>query len=235
MSHPEPRPSGTTDRRRLHRAVRRWLWRSRFAVVAVCCGVSATSAVQALRPEPPPMRDVVVPAHRLAAGVEVERTDLEVRPVPASLTPQGALTDPADAVGRVPPVALPSGLPLSADLLAGGAVTALAPGGTVVVPVRLDAATARLLRAGDHADLVSSTALSADDGAADSPYLARRALVLPAAGRTAPDDDDGPAGLLGGAKGTDADPVTLFAVAPDEAPGLSAASGAGAVAAVLVP
>ncbi|WP_242496399.1 SAF domain-containing protein [Xylanimonas protaetiae] len=196
--------------------------------MAVCCGIAAASTVQALRPAPPPTRSVVVPVHELAAGVAVAATDLQVVAVPNDLAPDEALVDPSDAVGRVPAVTLAAGLPLSASLMAGGEVAALAPDGTVVVPVRLDDATAVLLRAGDHVDLVSTA--PAEGGAV---YLARRALVLPAGSRAI--DDGGPPGLLGGATRAAPAAVTLLAVAPAEAPGLSAASGAGTLAAVLVP
>ncbi|RZS61981.1 Flp pilus assembly protein CpaB [Xylanimonas ulmi] len=241
MTTPDPRARRTLARRRRGRAARRVLWRARFAVVAICCGVAASSAAQALRPEPPPTRDVVVAARLLAAGAEIRRADVEVRAVPVALAPTDALTDPADAVGRVPPVPLAAGLPLSAELVAGGAVTALAPEGTVVVPVRLDDATAALLRPGDRVDLVATSSLGVDDAA----YLARRALVLPSAARRGEGDGGGDGsggvgGLLGGASTGGAStgagpPVALLAVDPAEAPGLSAASGMGAVGAVLVP
>jgi Flp pilus assembly protein CpaB len=230
MSTPDSAAHRALARRRLARTARRWLWRGRFVVVAVCCGMAAAAAVQVLRPAPPPMRDVVVPTHRLAPGSAVARSDVELRAVPADLAPAGALTDPADAVGRVPAVALPAGFPLAPELVAGGEVVALAPHGTVVVPVRLDDSAAALLRPGDRVDLVSTAAgADGDDG-----YLARRALVLPSASR-ARDADAGATGLLGAARDDPPAVVTLVAVAPEEAPALSAASGTGTVGAVLVP
>jgi Flp pilus assembly protein CpaB len=206
-------------------------------LVAVCCGVAATATVQALSPEPPPTVDVVVPEHRLVAGTAVASDDVAVKPVPAALVPADVLTDPADAVGRVPAVSLPAGLPLHAELVQGGGVVSQAPRGTVVVPVRLDDAATGWLRPGDRVDLVATAegqaSVSESGDADDSPYLARRALVLPglAGGRSSSEESAG--GLLGGTSARDA-PVTLVAVAPDEAPGLSAASGWGTVAAVLV-
>lgn len=196
-------------------------------LVAVCCGVAASATVHVLRPDPPPTRDVVVAVRPVDAGAELRRSDVEARPVPTAMVPADALSDPDDVVGHVPAVPLAAGLPLSAALVSGGAVAALAPPGTVVVPVRLDDATARLLRPGDRVDLVATAA-----GA--SPYLARRALVLPVAGRV-PQSGSSTGGLLGGAGAQEsAPPVTLVAVDPDEAAALSAASGAGALAAVLV-
>jgi pilus assembly protein CpaB len=245
------RPDGTpgsrtaTDaaarrRRAARRYVRAAVWRARFVLVAVCCGLAATATVQAVRPEPPPTIEVVVPEHRLVAGSAVEPEDVTVRAVPAALVPDDVLTDPADAVGRVPAISLPAGLPLHADLVQGGGVVAQAPRGTVVVPVRLDDATTGWLRPGDHVDLVATdggratVAGSAEPGE-DAVYLARRALVLPGLGSGRDGgSDDAAGGLLGEGSAGSAVSVTLVAVAPGEAPGLSAASGWGTVAAVLV-
>ncbi len=218
-------PTDAARRRRLRRGLRAALWRARFVLVALCCGLAATATAQVLRPEPPPTVEVVVPVHPLVAGEEVAAGDLAVRTVPAGLAPEDVLTDPGDAVGRVPAVDLPAGLPLHAALVAGGGVVAQAPEGTVVVPVRLDDAATGLLRPGDRVDLVA-----ADAG---TRHLARRALVLPGLPRTGGGSDSG--SLLGGVTGGTDAPVTLVAVAPEEAPALSAASGHGIVSAVLVP
>jgi len=223
-------------RRITARALRFWWWRARYLVVALCCGVAAGAAVQVLAPPPPPMRDVVVTARPLAAGTELSSGDLEVRAVPASLVPADVVSDPEAVVGRVVAVRLAAGLPLSKELVAGGALAALAPAGSVVVPVRLDGVTAGLLRAGDRVDLVSTAAHAVPgDGTAGPSHFARRALVLPSARRSGQAADDG--GLLGGAVGPGGGEggVTLLAVEPGEAPALSAASSAGAVAAVVVP
>jgi Flp pilus assembly protein CpaB len=175
------------------------------------------------------MRDVLVPAHDLLPGVTIESGDLRVVSVPAALAPDGVLTDPADATGRTPAVILADGLPLTASLVEGGSVAALAPEGTVVVPVQLDAATAALLRPGDHVDVVIGVG-NATVG--DTPqFLARRALVLPVGVR---DQDADSGGLFGGAQPSQAT-ITLLAVDPREAPALSAASGSRTLAAVLVP
>jgi Flp pilus assembly protein CpaB len=174
------------------------------------------------------MRDVVVPAKDLAPGVTIGPDDVRIVPIPAAIAPDGVLTSPGDAIGRVPAVALQAGLPLSRALVAGGAIAALAPAGTVVVPIQFDEATAALLRAGDHVDLIST--------ATDTPrYLVRRALVLPGATRDPGEGGATTGGGLFGASTTPAPAVTLLAVTPQEAPGLSAASGARTLAAVLVP
>jgi Flp pilus assembly protein CpaB len=234
-----PTPDAAARRRRLHRRLRAAAWRARFVLVAVCCGLAATATVQALRPEPPPTLDVVVPAHPLVAGEEVGPDDVTVRTVPAELVPGDVLTDPRDAVGRVPAVTLPAGLPLHGSLVEGGGLAAQAPEGTVVVPVLLDGAASGLLRPGDRVDLVTAALAGAlddpapDDASVDARYLARRALVLPDLRRA--ESSRGADTLLGGATASRPAQVTLLAVRPEEAPALSAASGQGSVSAVLVP
>jgi pilus assembly protein CpaB len=213
-----------TTRTRLARRARTLLWRSRFVVAAVCCGLAAGTTVEALRPAAPPTREVVVAARELPAGTNLTAGDLETLTVAAELAPQGVLTDPADAVGRSPAVTLASGTPLHADLVAGGGMAGRAPDGTVVVGVRLTEAS--WLLPGDRVDL-----LGTDEDAA---YLARRALVLPPLGSD--DGATGTAGLLGGTSPTSTDAaVTLVAVDPEEAAAVSSAAEWGAVAAVLVP
>lgn len=217
------------------------LWRARFVLAAVCCGLAAAAVVQAVRPAPPPTVDVVVPAHALAAGEPVAAADLTTVAVPATLAPDGVATDPAGLVGRTPVTTLPAGLPLHPGLLPGGGVVAQAPPGTVVVPVRLDDTAAGWLRPGDRVDLVLTGEAAraagtdgsdgSDDAGRDDPYLARRALVLPRPDTPEPSDGGLLAGATGAPEGSD---VTLVAVSEDEAPGLSAASGWGTVGAVLV-
>ncbi|MCK9794758.1 Flp pilus assembly protein CpaB [Isoptericola sp. 4D.3] len=232
------RDRGGHGRRRAARRLRAVLWRGRFVLAAVCCGLAVAAVVQAVRPAPPPTVDVVVAVRALAAGEPVSVADLTTVPVAAGLAPEGTVAAVEDLVGRAPATALPAGLPLRAELLPGGGVVAQAPQGTVVVPVRLDDSAAGWLRPGDRVDLVVTgeavgTTVGASDDDPDEAYLARRALVLP---RPAADGEDArPGGLLGGAAGApDGTDVTLVAVSPDEAPALSAASGGGTVGAVLV-
>jgi len=227
----------TTARRRALRRLRSVLWRGRFVLAAVCCGLAAAAVVQAVRPEPPPTVDVVVPAHPLPAGEPVAAGDLTTVAVVADLAPDGVATDPAELVGRAPATRLPAGLPLHAGLLPGGGVVTQAPRGTVVVPVRLEDTTTGWLHPGDRVDLVvtgdairGGVATAADGAGDDDGYLARRALVLP---RPA-GGDPATGGLLGSATGSSQGAVTLVAVSPDEAAALSAASGRGTVGAVLV-
>src|SRR5690606_971723 len=61
-SVPGMEPSTTS---RLARHARTVAWRSRFVVAALCCGLAAGITVDAMRPEPPATREVVVAARAL--------------------------------------------------------------------------------------------------------------------------------------------------------------------------
>jgi len=194
-------------------------------------GLAATLTVHLLRPPPPPTVDVAVTARPVAAGTELTLDDVVLRAVATDAAPPGALPSVGGLVGRSVVVGLPAGAPLHATLVSDDGVSAAAPRGTVVVPVRLsDDAVAALLRPGDRVDLLAGT--TAGSVPSDvPPYLARGALVLPVPVTRTP---KATSGLLGPAADGDR-PVTLVAVSPDDAPELSAVSGWGSVTAVLVP
>jgi pilus assembly protein CpaB len=225
LSHPG-RPRSARARR-----VRRVLWRWRFALAAALIGLAAALTVHILRPPPPPTVDVAVTARPVAAGTELTWDDVVVRAIAADVAPPGAVHTVRGLLGRAAVVGLPAGAPLHATLVSDAGVSAAAPRGTVVVPVRLsDDAVATLLRPGDRVDLLAGTTLGSEP-ATTPQYLARGALVLPVpAGR----EPEGAGGLLGPASDGDR-PVTLVAVSPEDAPELSAVSGWGSVTAVLVP
>jgi Flp pilus assembly protein CpaB len=211
--------------------VRRILWRWRFALAAAVLGLAVALTVHLLRPPPPPTADVAVTARPVAAGTELTRDDVVVRAVAAPLAPPDAMRTVHGLLGRSTVVGLPAGAPLHATLVSDDGVSAAAPRGTVVVPVRLsDDAVAALLRPGDRVDLLAGTTSGSEPTGAPQ-YLARGALVLPVPARRAP---EAAGGLLGPASDGDR-PVTLVAVTPEDAPELSAVSGWGSVTAVLVP
>ena len=225
LSHP-----GRPRSAKLRRA-RRILWRWRFALAAALIGLAAALAMHILRPPPPPTVDVAVTARPVAAGTELTGDDVVVRAIAADVAPPGAVHAVRDLLGRAAVVGLPAGAPLHATLLSDDGVSAAAPHGTVVVPVRLsDDAVAGLLRPGDRVDLLAGTTSGSEPAGAPQ-HLARGALVLPVpAGR----EPEGAGGLLGPTSDGDR-PVTLVAVSPEDAPELSAVSGWGSVTAVLVP
>jgi pilus assembly protein CpaB len=224
-----PRPG--RPRSAVLRRVRRVMWRWRFALAAAVFGLAIALTVHLLRPPPPPTVDVAVTARPVAAGTELGRDDVVLRAIAADLAPPGAVHSVRELLGRAAVVGLPAGAPLHTTLVSDGGVSAAAPRGTVVVPVRLsDDAVAALLRPGDRVDLLAGTTSGTEPGAPPQ-YLARSALVLPVPAEREP---EGSGGLLGPASDGDR-PVTLVAVSPRDAPELSSVSGWGSVTAVLVP
>jgi Flp pilus assembly protein CpaB len=118
-------------------------------------------------------------ARALPAGHLIAESDLTLAHVGAGLIPAGVLTDPAAAIGQRAATALPAGMPLTPELLAGPGPLAQAPPGAVVVPVRLsDRAAAALLAAGDRIDVLASAGAAADGRIVPAQKLAAAALVL---------------------------------------------------------
>jgi Flp pilus assembly protein CpaB len=160
---------------------RRWTiisgWPRRvFALV--CLLLAAWSAVHAARPSAraaAPVVSAVVAARNLPAGATIAAGDVRTASWPAELRPVTALTNRADAVGHrvAGPLAagelLTSGRLVSSDLAAG------LPVGLVAVPVPLvDPASATLIRAGNHVDLLSPPG----DRVATATMVAASVLVL---------------------------------------------------------
>jgi Flp pilus assembly protein CpaB len=88
-----------------------------FLVAALICAVLAATVAGRYRSRLEagygPLRPVVVATSALAAGEPIgtdrAQTALAVRRVPASFVPPGALTRPADALGRAPGAPIPAG------------------------------------------------------------------------------------------------------------------------------
>jgi Flp pilus assembly protein CpaB len=88
-----------------------------FLIAALVCAVLAATIAgryrSRLEARYGPLRPVLVSTSELAAGQPIgasqARTALAVRRVPASFVPPGALTSPADALGREPGATIPAG------------------------------------------------------------------------------------------------------------------------------
>ena len=88
-----------------------------FLIAAVICAVLAATVASRYRSRLDarygPLRPVVVATSELMAGepigTERAQAGLAVRRVPASFVPPGALTRPADALGRAPEATIPVG------------------------------------------------------------------------------------------------------------------------------
>lgn len=120
-------------------------------------------------------------ARDLPAGAQLTQADLVPTAMPRSLQPVGALSDAAEAVGRLLAAPVRAGEALTDVRLVGGRLVSAAAPGLLAVPIRLaDAASAALLHAGDHVDvLAASTAANAPLYA---PVVAAHELVLAAPG-----------------------------------------------------
>lgn len=192
-------------------------------MAAACVGLAAAATVDTLRPAAPTGVDMLVATRDLPAGLQLTTGDLHVVEVPARAVVAAAVASDetrAALVGATTAVAVPAGMPLVPQLLAGK--DRAGPPGTVVAAVRLaDDAMAALLGPGDRVDLLGAPA---EGGTGVT--LARGALVLP----TPP---GGGGGGLFGSSATEPTPL-LVAVQPDEATALAGAGVSNVLFAVLV-
>jgi len=153
-------------------------WPRRLAIrrlVAVLLLLAA--AVLALRPPPrePGTVPVLVASRDLPPGTTLRDDDVTVSRLSPSLRPRSALTDPAQAKGRVLAAATTAGEPLTSARLVGPENTRLTTGdpSAAAVPFRLaDPAVAGLLTAGLRVDVVTVSPSS------DALVLAADATVL---------------------------------------------------------
>lgn len=197
------------------------LWRARHLVAAAALATAALVVLDAARFDPPPSEPVAVLAAALPAGSLLGVDDVVTRRFPEGLAPTAAITSAEGAVGSRLAVALPAGYPLSSGVLVGSGLTAGAPPGTAVVPVRLaDSDVASLLRAGDRIDIVQASA----DGSAPR-VLARRVLVMSTTSSDTPGTFD---------VGTSPGPLLLVATTPAIATLLAGASTWDPLSVILV-
>ena len=156
-------------------------WPRRLAirrVVAVLLVLAA--AALALRPQSRSADTVpiLVAARDLPPGTTLHASDMAVSHLAPSLRPAAALTDPAQATGRVLAGATTAGEPLTAARLVGAENTRLATGdrSAAAVPFRLaDPAVAGLLTPGLRVDVVT---VSATSDTSEAEVLAENAAVL---------------------------------------------------------
>lgn len=139
----------------LRRARRRVLLHRR-GLAALAAGVAVLLGVQATRPAPAPTVAVWAAARALQGGALLGEASLTRVQVPPDLVPDGAVTDPAEIVGR--PLAAPvaRGEVLTEVRVVGPDLAQAYPGSTAA-PVRFaDAEVVDLLRPGDRVDVVAA-------------------------------------------------------------------------------
>jgi len=157
---------------------RRFLWRRRHLLAALCLACAAAVTVTALRPPDPPVEQVLTLVGDLPAGQILAADDVRESSVPAGTQPAGVLRRPDQAVGRPLAVGLATGTVLQPAMLTGYGLASAAPAGTVVVPVPVaDAATARLAEPGQRIDLVAAGS-DVTGVEAEAQVVARDVVVL---------------------------------------------------------
>ena len=139
---------------------RLFVYRFRRPLAAVSAGLAVILFAVTLRPTSADLVDVIVASADLPAGSTLTEQDLAVDAIPADYVPPGAVTNPADALGRMIASGIASGEPITSSRLV---TTGPRSDGLHTVPVRLaDAEAATLLSPGSVVDLVLS---SGDTGA----------------------------------------------------------------------
>ncbi|MDR1799323.1 MAG: SAF domain-containing protein [Bifidobacteriaceae bacterium] len=155
------------------------LWRTRWLLIALAVALLVRLALPGVVGSVRTTSPAVVLTRAVQAGAELGPNDVTTVAVAAGLVPDGALADPAAAVGSRLAAALPAGMPLTPEVLLDQGVLAAAPAGTVAFPTRLsDPQVARLIRPGDHIDVYASAGATGSGEVAPAQELARGALVL---------------------------------------------------------
>jgi Flp pilus assembly protein CpaB len=171
--------------------VRRAVSRHRSLLAAGLAAGSLAAALAVVSPHPPPGVSVLSAGRDLAAGTSLAPGDVRVVRLPAELAPAGALTVATEVVGRVLAAPLRRGEPLT-DVRLAGADLLSRRAGLVAVPVRIaDAASAALVTAGDHVDVLAAGSSAIAPATARVVAADAEVLAVPSAVQ-----DDGEGALL---------------------------------------
>jgi len=148
---------------------------------------SVAAALGVLAPSAPAGEEVLRAARDLPAGTSLAAADLVRAQLPRGTAPDGVVRDVDAVVGRLLAAPVRRGEALTDVRLAGAGLL----GGTdlLAVPVRLaDAATAALLHAGDHVDVLAAATSPGAPAQAQVVVDDAQVLAVPA---TADDNGDG--------------------------------------------
>jgi pilus assembly protein CpaB len=142
---------------RVLRDLRRAATWHRRLLVAGLLAASVAFAIQAVSPPPPRTESVLVAAKDLDGGIRLSPDDVRLKDfAPASL-PDGAVRRPTLAAGRTLGAPMRKGEILTDVRLFGSAFLDTYGVGLVAAPVRIsDAASVRLVRAGDIVDVLAA-------------------------------------------------------------------------------
>jgi pilus assembly protein CpaB len=185
-SYTARRERGTGWLRDLRRAA---TWHRRL-LVAGLLAASVAFAIQALSPPPPRTESVLVAAKDLDGGTRLSPDDVRLKGFSPASLPDGAVRRPTLAAGRTLDAPVRKGEILTDVRLLGSAFLDSYGEGLVATPVRIaDAASVRLVRAGDIVDV-----LAAGLGANGSATSAARLVATATPVLTIPPVGDGPLG-----------------------------------------
>lgn len=181
-----------TARAHLRSPLGRWVRLGAAVLCVLFAGAAALGAVHRPGRTPaPPAAPVVVATRLLPAGARLHPDDLRVIRWPRALLPSAAASTTNGIVGRRLAGPVGGGEPITRFRLAGSALTAGLPPGTVATPVRLDADVRDLVRPGDRVDLIAGPPPAQPSrpraGAADASVVAS---ALPVLAVVAPRADD---------------------------------------------
>jgi Flp pilus assembly protein CpaB len=126
-------------------------------LVAGLLAASVAFAIQAVSPPPPRTAAVLVAANDLASGTRLTPADVRLKDVAPASLPDGALRARTSATGRTLGTPVRKGEVLTDVRLLGRAFLDTYGDGLVAAPVRIaDAASVRLVQAGDIVDVLAS-------------------------------------------------------------------------------
>jgi Flp pilus assembly protein CpaB len=142
-----------------------------FAAAAVACSLSA------VRPAPPHGVKILTAARDLPFGAMLRVSDVRPVTVPAAVVPDGIVR--SGVTGRMLSGPMRRGEPLTdARLMGRGLLSGYDPG-LAAVPVRIaDAGSVRLLRPGDHIDVLAAPGPDDADAATEGVAFLGRARTL---------------------------------------------------------
>jgi pilus assembly protein CpaB len=192
MNPSEPRAGSLT--RWLRELARAAAWHRRLLTAGLLAAAVAF-AIQSATPDAPPGLRVLVAAHDLSGGTRIAASDVAVHELPRTSLPAGALRRVDELAGRSLVGPVRRGEVITDVRLVGRSYLEAYGDSLVAAPVRVaDAASVRLLRAGDVVDI-----LAADADATEAARLVASAvqvMTVPAVPRDALGVNDPSGGAL---------------------------------------
>lgn len=173
-------------------------WHRRL-LAAGLLAASVAFAIQAVSPDPAPGVAVLVAAKNLSGGTSLSAADVQVRDLPQSVVPEGSLHLAADVTGRSLVAPVRAGEVITDVRVVGRSYLESYAHAVVATPVRIaDAASVRLLRAGDVIDVLAAGAGSdgTASGAARLVASAVPVITIPRGGDALVGSDDVGQGAL---------------------------------------